>query len=138
MGRRRPAGPGTGRRRGPGPAGGDLRQGPHGIPGPDLRPEPLPAGRARHRPAAVRGARPGPDRAHDPRRARPDGRLLTRPGRRLGRWGRRRVGDTLDETVVATALWALVAVEVGDPLADEAGGYVAAHPMGAAPANPTP
>ena len=55
--------------------------------------------------------------------------LLAEHGQRLGPWVRLQVGDTLDETVVATALWALVAVEVGDPLADEAEAYVEANPM---------
>jgi hypothetical protein len=55
--------------------------------------------------------------------------LLAEHGQRLGPWVRLQVGDTLDETVVATALWALVAVEVGDPLADEAEGYVEANAM---------
>ena len=55
--------------------------------------------------------------------------LLGEHGQRLGPWVRLQVGDTLDATVGATALWALVAAEVGDPLADEAEAYVEANPM---------
>jgi hypothetical protein len=55
--------------------------------------------------------------------------LVAAYGQRLGPWIRLQVGLTLDETVEATALWALVAIEVGDPLADEAEGYVEANPL---------
>jgi len=55
--------------------------------------------------------------------------LLATYGQRLGPWIRLQVGLTLDQTVEATALWALVAIEVGDPLADEAEAYVEANPL---------
>jgi hypothetical protein len=61
--------------------------------------------------------------------------LLAEYGQRLGPWIRLRPGGSPngtpanDSTIAATALWALVAIEVGDPYADEAEAYVEANPL---------
>ena len=54
--------------------------------------------------------------------------LLSTHGERRGPWIRLRVGESLDDTVEATSLLALLAAELGDPLANEAEGYVDANP----------
>lgn len=50
--------------------------------------------------------------------------LLGRFGQRLGPWLRLRVGSSLDDTIEATALVALVGATVGDPAAEWAEAYV--------------
>jgi hypothetical protein len=50
--------------------------------------------------------------------------LLGAFGERLGPWLRLRVGDTLDDTIEATALVALIGSTVGDPVAEWAETYV--------------
>jgi hypothetical protein len=54
-------------------------------------------------------------------------KLLAEHGQQLGPWVRLQVG-TLDETAEATALLALLAAGVGDPLAPKMIDYVLAHP----------
>jgi hypothetical protein len=54
--------------------------------------------------------------------------LLSAHGERRGPWVRLRVGESLDDTVEATSLLALLAAELGDPLANDAEGYVDANP----------
>jgi hypothetical protein len=54
--------------------------------------------------------------------------LLAAGGQRLGSWVRLKTGATLDDTLEATALLALVASGIGDPLADAMAAYVAANP----------
>jgi hypothetical protein len=54
--------------------------------------------------------------------------LLSTQGERRGPWIRLRVGESLDDTVEATSLLALLAAELGDPLANDAEGYVDANP----------
>jgi hypothetical protein len=54
--------------------------------------------------------------------------LLSTHGERRGPWVRLRVGESLDDTVEATALLALLAADLGDPLANDAAGYVDANP----------
>jgi hypothetical protein len=54
--------------------------------------------------------------------------LLSTFGERRGPWIRLRVGESLDDTVEATSLLALLAAELGDPLANDAEGYVDANP----------
>ena len=54
--------------------------------------------------------------------------LLSTYGERRGPWIRLRVGESLDDTVEATSLLALLAAELGDPLANDAEGYVDANP----------
>jgi hypothetical protein len=54
--------------------------------------------------------------------------LLSKAGQRLGPWVRLRVGDDLDATADATALLAIVAGSVGDPLGADMAGYVIANP----------
>ncbi len=54
--------------------------------------------------------------------------LLSTHGERRGPWIRLRVGESLDDTVEATSLLALLAAELGDPLANDAEGYVDANP----------
>jgi hypothetical protein len=54
--------------------------------------------------------------------------LLSTYGERRGPWIRLRVGGSLDDTVEATSLLALLAAELGDPLANDAEGYVDANP----------
>jgi len=50
--------------------------------------------------------------------------LLGRYGERLGPWLRLRVGSSLDDTIEATALMALIGATVGDPAAEWAEAYV--------------
>jgi hypothetical protein len=50
--------------------------------------------------------------------------LLGAYGERLGPWLRLRVGDSLDDTIEATALVALIGATVGDPAAEWAEAYV--------------
>jgi hypothetical protein len=50
--------------------------------------------------------------------------LLGRYGERLGPWLRLRVGSSLDDTIEATALVALIGAAVGDPVAGWAEAYV--------------
>jgi hypothetical protein len=50
--------------------------------------------------------------------------LLGRYGERLGPWLRLRVGSSLDDTIEATALVALIGATVGDPAAEWAEAYV--------------
>ena len=50
--------------------------------------------------------------------------LLSRHGERLGPWLRLRVGSSLDDTIEATALVALIGATVGDPAAEWAEAYV--------------
>ena len=54
--------------------------------------------------------------------------LLSAYGERRGPWIRLRVGESLDDTVEATSLLALLAAELGDPLANDAEGYINANP----------
>src|SRR3972149_3241365 len=54
--------------------------------------------------------------------------LLSTLGERRGPWIRLRVGGSLDDTVEATSLLALLAAALGDPLANDAEGYVDANP----------
>src|SRR3972149_2429160 len=54
--------------------------------------------------------------------------LLSTLGERRGPGSRRRVGAALGGTVEATSLLALLAAELGDPLANDAEGYVDANP----------
>ncbi len=54
--------------------------------------------------------------------------LLATHGERRGPWIRLRVGESMDDTVEATSLLALLAAELGDPLANDAEGYVDANP----------
>jgi hypothetical protein len=54
--------------------------------------------------------------------------LLSTLGERRGPWIRLRVGESLDDTVEATSLLALLAAELGDPFANDAEGYVDANP----------
>ena len=54
--------------------------------------------------------------------------LLSAHGERRGPWVRLRVGESLDDTVEATSLLALLAADLGDPLANDAQGYVVANP----------
>jgi uncharacterized protein YfaS (alpha-2-macroglobulin family) len=54
--------------------------------------------------------------------------LLVAHGEELGAWVRLRVGTTFDDTVEATALLALVAAGLGDPVAAAAEAYVADNP----------
>jgi hypothetical protein len=54
--------------------------------------------------------------------------LLSTLGERRGPWIRLRVGESLDDTVEATSLLALLAAAVGDPLANDAEGYVDGNP----------
>jgi len=54
--------------------------------------------------------------------------LLSAHGERRGPWVRLRVGESLDDTVEATSLLALLAAQLGDPLANDAEGYVDANP----------
>ncbi len=54
--------------------------------------------------------------------------LLTRHGERMGPWLRLRVGSSLDDTIEATALVALIGATVGDPVAEWAEAYVEANP----------
>jgi len=54
--------------------------------------------------------------------------LLAGHGQRLGPWVRLRVGESLDDTLEATALLAVVAAGLGDPVAAEADAYVASNP----------
>ena len=54
--------------------------------------------------------------------------LVAQYGQRRGPWIRLRVGSTADEVVGATALFALLAAGVGDPLAPEAIAYVTDNP----------
>ena len=95
-----------------------------------------------HRRDPGRAGRPGP---HDPgaalprpRRGRPrrprDGArrwsatCSGRYGERLGPWLRLRVGSSLDDTIEATALVALIGATVGDPAAEAAEAYVEDEP----------
>ncbi|HLA15852.1 MAG TPA: hypothetical protein VJZ72_03035 [Candidatus Limnocylindrales bacterium] len=54
--------------------------------------------------------------------------VLEREGQRLGPWVRVKVGSNLDDTVDATALMAVLAAGLGDPLAADMIDYVAANP----------
>jgi hypothetical protein len=54
--------------------------------------------------------------------------LLGRYGQQLGPWLRLRVGTSLDDTIEATALAALIAATVGDPVGEAAEAYVEANP----------
>jgi hypothetical protein len=54
--------------------------------------------------------------------------LLSTYGERRGPWIRLRAGTSLDDTVEATSLLALLAAELGDPIANDAEGYVDANP----------
>ena len=54
--------------------------------------------------------------------------LLAEHGQRRGPWVRLRVGSSEDEAVDATALFALLAAGIGDPLAPDAIAYVTDHP----------
>ena len=54
--------------------------------------------------------------------------LLATAGETMGPWVRLRVGTTGDDTLQATALLALVAAGLGDPLATQAEAYVQATP----------
>ena len=54
--------------------------------------------------------------------------LLSAYGQRRGPWIRLQVGTSLDATVEATSLLALLAAALGDPLANDAEGYVDANP----------
>jgi hypothetical protein len=54
--------------------------------------------------------------------------LLAAYGERRGSWIRLRVGGTLDDTIEATSLLALLSAQLGDPLADDAEAYVDANP----------
>ena len=54
--------------------------------------------------------------------------LLADHGQRRGAWIRLRAGTTIDETVDASALFALLAAGVGDPLAADVVAFVVEHP----------
>ena len=54
--------------------------------------------------------------------------LLSTYGERRGPWIRLRVGESLDDAVEATSLLALLSAQLGDPLANDAEGYVDANP----------
>jgi hypothetical protein len=54
--------------------------------------------------------------------------LLRSYGQRQGPWVRLAVGKTLDEGIHATSLLAMLAAEVGDPVADAADAHVSTHP----------
>lgn len=54
--------------------------------------------------------------------------LLGRYGERRGAWIRLQVGGTLDDTIEATSLAALVAAQLGEPFAPELEAYVDANP----------
>jgi hypothetical protein len=54
--------------------------------------------------------------------------LLAQYGQQLGPWLRLRVGTSLDDTIEATALVALIAATVGDPVGEAAEAYVEANP----------
>ncbi len=53
--------------------------------------------------------------------------LLQAGGEQMGAWVRLRVGATLDDTLEATALLALIAAGLGDPIAAQAEAYVRAN-----------
>ena len=54
--------------------------------------------------------------------------LLARHGERMGPWLRLRVGSSLDDTIEATSLVALIGATVGDSVAQWAEAYVEANP----------
>ncbi len=54
--------------------------------------------------------------------------LLSTHGERRGPWIRLRVGESQDDAIEATSLLALLAAALGDPLANDAEGYVDANP----------
>lgn len=53
--------------------------------------------------------------------------LLAAHGQRFGPWIRLRVGESLDDTLEATAMLAVVAAGLGDPLAAQADAYVGSN-----------
>lgn len=54
--------------------------------------------------------------------------LLSRYGQQLGAWTRLNVGESLDDTIEASALLALAAATVGDPVAASLDAYVEENP----------
>src|SRR3972149_6163634 len=78
-------------------------------------PRPAPPARGRLSPPPAAAALGDGSTAADLERG-----LLAEHGQRLGPWVRLQVGDTLDETGVATGLWGLVAGRGGGPPAGEA------------------
>ena len=53
--------------------------------------------------------------------------LLAAYGQKLGPWVRLRVGSTQNDVLEATSLLALIAVKIGDPVADGAEAYIEEH-----------